>query len=131
MKAFVSMDAREIDKLANVISQYKETAEDAINRILHGYAYDEIEKDIKRIMPESGRKWRGKRAAAKTAKSLEPEKGNLYIKVKSKKNYSYLYFPDDGSNTKAHRGEQHFMLRGAETASENIINRCIAEIVKG
>lgn len=131
MKAFVSMDAREIEELQRVIAAYQGKAEKVINNVLHSYGYEQIEKNIRRILPVSGRTWKGKKAPAKTGNSFESIESNLAIEVKNRKNYYYLYFPDDGSNTRRHAGNQHFMLRGAEASKKDIINRCIAEIVKG
>ena len=130
VKSFVSMDDREIDELQRVIADYPKNAEKTINDVLHGYGYDEIDKNIRRIMPVSGRTWKKKKKSAKTGNSLQGVESNLAITVKSRKNYSYLYFPDDGSNTRRHRGGQHFMYRGAEASKKKIIERCIAEIIK-
>lgn len=131
MGAFVSMDDNEMAVIQRVIADYPRNAEKAVNTVLHGYGYETIEKNIRRIMPVSGRKWKGKRTSAKTANAFQEVDSNLAVQVKSRKNYSYLYFPDDGSNTRRHAGNQHFMLRGAEASKKDIINRCIAEIVKG
>lgn len=130
MKSYMAMDAKEFDALQRMIADYPKNAETKINNVLHGYGYEEIEKNIRRYMPVSGRTWKKKRRPAKTANSLQGVEGNLSITVKSRTNYNYLYFPDDGSNTINHRGEQHFMWRGAESAKHDIIDRCIAEIIK-
>ncbi len=131
MGAFISMNDDEMAVIQRAIADYPEKAEKSINAVLHGYGYETIEENIRRFMPVSGRKWKGKRPSAKTSNAFQGLDGNLAVWVKSRKNYAYLYFPDDGSNTRRHVGNQHFMLRGAEASKKDIINRCIAEIVKG
>ena len=37
---------------------------------------------------------------------------------------------DDGENTYRHNGDQEFMRRGAETATENIIDQCVSALVE-
>lgn len=68
-----------------------------------------------------------------TGKGIAPfreEQGNLYVVVKTKTPYNYLYFPDDGENTYRHNGNQEFMRRGAEEATEKIIDQCVSALVK-
>ena len=80
-------------------------------------------------MPVSGREWKGKKTAAKSAKSLTDLKGNLFVWVKTTNNYHYLYFPDDGTNTRRHVGNQQFFLKGAESQQETIVDLCIKKLV--
>lgn len=42
----------------------------------------------------------------------------------------YLYFPDDGTNTEHHAGNQQFMFRGATDSQDRIVNEVIDELVK-
>ena len=76
-------------------------------------------------MPVSGKTWKGRKPPAKTGKSLTDEKWNLSVTVKTTKQYQYLYFPDDGSNTKHHAGNQQFFQRGGDSQADEITERCI------
>lgn len=40
-----------------------------------------------------------------------------------------LYFPDDGSNTVHHMGNQHFMQHGAENSLGAIADLCAANVI--
>ena len=124
------IDATEIDELANRIAQTGEQAEKIINDVLHNYAGQEIIDHITPLIPESGRTWKGKKKPAKVSQPFREEQGNLYVVVKTKTPYNYLYFPDDGENTYRHNGDQESMRRGAEEATEKIIDQCVSALVK-
>jgi hypothetical protein len=104
-------------------------AEEAINEILHTEGSQLIQDAIRNLIPVSGRDWNGKKPAAKSAKSLTDMKGNLFVEVKTTKNYQYLYFPDDGTNTRKHAGNQQFFLKGAEAQQEAIIDLCVNKLI--
>lgn len=124
------LDATQIEKLEEAIKNYPGSVEDAINEILHGVGGELIQETIQNLMPKSNRKpWKGKKPHAKDSKSLRGENSNLAVTVKTTKNYQYLYFPDDGSNTINHAGNQQFFLRGAEAKQDEIIDRCVSELV--
>lgn len=89
-----------------------------------------ITEAIMTLLPESGRKWKGKRKAAKQSAPFMQTNGELSVTVKTKNAYNYLYFPDDGTNTRRHHGEQYFMYGGAEIKQDEIIDRCIAKLIE-
>lgn len=120
----------EFDKLHTAMVNYGGDAEDAINSVLHGSIGDEIQAEIKRLMPVSGKTWRGKKGGAKGSNSLRNVFGNLSVTVTTQKAYQYLYFPDDGSSTRKHAGNQQFFLRGGEAMRDEIVDRCIAKLVQ-
>lgn len=130
MSATFAIDYESAVELQNTIQQYQEGAEGKINRYLHGKGYDMFDKAIHNAMPESGRKWRGKKAAAKSAKSLQDKNTNenLAITIRSASAYGYLYFPDDGSNTIHHYGNQQFFERGVESQADRAINDILDEL---
>lgn len=125
------LDVSSFDELQNALIAYQGNSEQAINDVLHNEASPLIKEAIKRLIPVSGRSWDGKKAAAKSAKSLTDTKENLAITVRTTKNYQYLYFPDDGTNTRRHAGNQQFFRKGGESKQDEIINRCIAKLVEG
>ena len=127
--AVFRFDATEYDRLVKAIKNFPGDAEKAINEVLHGEGSQLIQKAVKNLMPVSGREWKGKKAAAKSANSLTDLKGNLFVTVHTRNNYGYLYFPDDGTNTRRHAGNQQFFLKGAEAQQEEIIDLCLNKLV--
>lgn len=123
------MDSDEAYRLFETVKNFPGNAEEAINEVFHNEAPQMVAEEIKLLMPVSGKMWKGKKPAAKTANSLTDEKANLAFTVKTKGDYHYLYFPDDGTNTRRHAGEQHFFNRGGENKQSEIVDRCITRLV--
>ena len=127
--AELSLQTKELDVMVQAIKDYGDGAEDVINDVLQGYGAERIKEEIQLILPESGRTWKGKRAAAKRVDPFIKVDENLSVTVKSKSAYGYLYFPDDGSSTRKHVGGQEFMWRGALEAQGDIIDKCLDRLV--
>ena len=123
------IETEAFDKLQQAIENYPDNAEQKINQVLHGEGSAKIQEYIKILMPFSGAHWAGKAPAAKFSKSLTDEHENLSVTVKSTKKYHYLYFPDDGTNTRRHVGNKQFFYKGAEDAQDEIIDRCVERLV--
>lgn len=126
--ASIKLDAKDFDRLVSAIQEYGDGAEEKINEVLHGFGAKRISDAAKTRIHPSGRTWRGKKKGARYAEPFTKTDGNLSVIVKTKSAYGYLYFPDDGSTTRKHAGQQHFMRKGAEEATESIILRCIAAL---
>lgn len=125
-----TLDNEGFERLENVLKEYEGNAENAINEVLWNEGGEYIEEKIKNLLPVSNKTWRGKKKAAKFAEPFLQVQGNLSVTVKTKNAYHYLYFPDDGTNTRKHVGEQYFMFGGATNAQEEIIERCIAKLTE-
>ena len=123
------LNHEEFARLENAMKNFQGDTEKTINEVLHNEGGQLIHDEIKRLMPMSGKRWKGKKPSAKTSNSLQIVGGNLSVTVTTKKAYQYLYFPDDGSNTRRHAGNQQFFLNGGENQKEEIINRCINRLV--
>lgn len=123
MSAF-EVDYSGLDNLEQAIKEYPDNAEKKINQYLHGKGYSTFEKAIQNAMPVSGRRWEGKRPQAKGSKSLQDkDKGsNLEVTIRATNAYNYLYFPNDGSNTLHHFGNQQFFERGVEQETDTVVN---------
>lgn len=115
----------EVEKLQQAMQEYVGNTEEAINDVLHNYAGDRVQVDILRLMPVSN-KTRG--THAKHSKSLRNVFGNLSVTVTTSGKYSYLYFPDDGTNTRRHVGNQQFFARGGDAATNDIVERCVTRL---
>ena len=126
-----TLDVSNFDNLIEVMKDYAGNTEDAINEVLHSTETSNLlQESIKRLMPVSGRYWGGKRAPAKSGKSLRSINSNLAVTITTTKNYQYLYFPDDGSNTRRHIGGKEFFYKGGMNVQEDIINRCISKLIE-
>ena len=129
-KGWDVFDASEIDELAGIMEQHGTEAEKTIDTVIHGEGAQEIKERIASLLPESGRRWKGKGASARAAMPGKFQQDNdlLEVTIAARGKYHYLYFPDDGSNTKRHVGNQQFMKRGAEAAVPKIIEMCLGRL---
>lgn len=126
-----SIDYQELDKIENLFNEFPDTAKAAVNNFLHSdLAVDMVEDNIQPLLPSSGRHWKGKGAAAASTQPFRKGPNELLtLIVRSKTKYNYLYFPDDGSNTVHHMGNQHFMQHGAENSLGAIADLCAANVI--
>lgn len=124
----LNITASEFDKLHKAMKEFEGDVEKTINDVLHNEAGQLIQDSIRNLIPESHRDWKGKKAAAKEGNSLMSVNENLAITVKTTKAYQYLYFPNDGSNTRKHAGNQQFFEKGGEAVKSEIIERCITKL---
>jgi hypothetical protein len=123
------LDVTALNRLQEAMSRYSGNVEDSINGVLHDDGSRLMQDSIRRLIPVSGRTWKGKKSAAKSSKSLTDTKENLAVTVRTTKNYHYLYFPDDGSNTVHHAGNQQFFYKGTEQVQNEIVERCVSALV--
>lgn len=121
----LKLNALELGTLQEVIAQYIGNTEEAINNVLHNYAGDRAQEEIRRLIPVSGKSWKGKAPAARDSNSMRNVHGNLSETVTTAKRYQYLYFPNDGTNTRRHVGNQQFFEKGGDAAMDDIVERCI------
>ncbi len=133
-RAEVTLDARQYDAITEAMQRYGEGCGQIIDNVLHTQGGRILEAEIMRLLPESGRKWRGKATAAKHAQPFTQENGELSVTIKTVSKYHYLYFPDDGSNTRRHRGykgvPRDFMKKSVDNKGDMIIDMCISELTK-
>ena len=113
----------------DLIDSYKNDGIRVINDVLHNEGADVIQRNIANILPVSGRNWNKKKKPASVAKPFEHRDSLLAVTIASKGYYHYLYFPDDGGNTKRHAGNQQFMTRGAENSEDRIIEICLGKLL--
>ena len=123
------LDAKDYDSLQFAMAKFPSRAEAIVTEVLHTEGGPLIEEEIRRLMPVSGVKWKGKKPPAKTGNSLMQENSNLAVTIRTKSGYHYLYFPDDGTTTRKHHGEKYFFIGGAENQQHEIIMRCINRLV--
>lgn len=119
----LSLDDGGFERLVESMQRFGEGAADVVSDVVHESG-DEIYREIDPLIHPSGRTFRGHTSSARGSKwqrydTSEP----MAITVSTVSSRHYLYFPDDGSNTKKHYGDQQFMLRGAEAAAPVILEK--------
>lgn len=120
--------ARELEER---VRAFGDGAEDVVNGVIHDEAGPLIYGRINPLIHPSGRRFKGHTASAKTAKwPVYRTSENLAVTVSTTAKFRYLYFPDDGGNTKRHAGDQHFMFRGAQAAAPSVMERCVAALTR-
>lgn len=122
---FFAVDYDVFLKYTEALERFEGHAGPIIDEVLHKQGGKLINDAIINILPESGRTWAGKKVAAKRTQPFVQEDGSMFVTIRTKPAYHYLYFPDDGTNTKFHVGEQDFMGRGAWSVSNKIIDLCV------
>lgn len=126
----LEMKAEDFEKLQTAMKNFQGDAAKIINNVFHSDGVQLASDEIQRLMPVSGRTWSGKASPAKTSKSLTSVKENLAFTIKATNKYQYLYYPDDGSSTRRHVGNQQFFAKGGEAKQNEIIERCIARLTE-
>lgn len=127
MSAQFAINTDDFNRLHEALRNFPGDGEKVINEVLHGEGADLIQERIRQFMPVSDKK---KGTHAQSAKSMTSVGGNLSVTTKSTKKYNYLYFPDDGTNTRRHVGNQQFFRRGAEDAAGAIVDICLERLTK-
>jgi len=125
MGGIFELNANDLESLQQSVSRYEGNAENAINEVLHNDAGPLIYGEINPLINPSGRTFKGHSKSSKDSAWPRYDKENLEITVGTKSKWHYLYFPDDGSNTRRHAGNQHFFERGAEKAAPKVVARCL------
>lgn len=131
--SYFELDVKQAEKVMETVLKFGDgkEAEKIINDYLRKEGGDIIKEGIHTILPVSGRKpWKGKEPAAKSTDPFQKRSENLGITIRTKSTHHYLYFPDDGSNTLRHQGNQQFMFEGASRKAEEIGNAIIEKLVE-
>ena len=132
--ATFKLDARQHETLLRAMRLYGDHAGKTVDDVLHNEGGRLIQEEIMRLLPESGRDWKGKRTAAKRTQPFTQKNESLAVTIRTKSAYHYLYFPDDGTNTKRHVGykgkPREFMFKGAENQTSRIMDLCINRLIE-
>ena len=94
-----------------------------VDEVLREEGAKDIKDAIDALIPRSGRRWRGKAAPAHGAEWQAVKQEPRSVTVSTLRRYHYLYFPDDGSNTRRHVGNKQMFRRGLETAAPTVIEK--------
>lgn len=130
MSFTLGIEGAALEQLERHMGAFGANADDAITKALHESGPDIYER-INPLIHPSGRRFKGHGASATV--SAWPHyvtDAHLAVTVKAKSRYRYLYFPDDGSNTDRHAGNQRFFERGAKASAPRVIERCVAALTR-
>ena len=132
MGKWFQSDFSEVEKLQKKMEDYGAGAGQIVDDVIHGEGAEEIKKRIAPLIPRSGRTWpkKGRPAASAMPGSFVQDNEELSVTIAARGKYGYLYFPDDGSNTRKHAGNLQFMRRGAEDAASFVIDRCVKKLIE-
>lgn len=129
MSEVFALEGDEFDDLVASMQSYGEGAGQLITEVIHASG-DEIYHQIDPLINPSGRVFKGHTSGARgTAWQKYDTSEALAITVKTASKRNYLYFPDDGSNTRRHFGNQQFMYRGVEAAAPAILERALDALI--
>lgn len=131
MSEWFTLDASQFEELQEKMQEFGAGSGKIVDNVLHKEGAEEIKRNIIPLINPSGRRWAGKKASATSAKPFTQENGMQSVTIVSRGAYHYLYFPDDGSNTLRHAGNQQFMKRGAEDSADKIIEICTGKLLEG
>lgn len=122
----ITIDENDLLQLTEKMKDFQGNAEEVINDVLHNFGGGAIQERIYRLMPVSNKK---KGTHAKHSASLRSINANLSVTVTTTKRFQYLYFPDDGTTTRRHVGNQQFFKSGGEAVKSEIVEKCIEQLV--
>ncbi|MCD8152047.1 MAG: hypothetical protein LUD71_03025 [Clostridiales bacterium] len=133
MAEFAKIDISGVEELQQRMNQYGSKSGSVIQEYLKVEGFERIASHIPGLIHASGRTWPARKTRSATAAGyntvFQGITSSLTLTVSTKTRYNYLYFPDDGSNTVHHVGNQQFMLRGAEQATDDIVNGILNRLV--
>lgn len=117
----------DFEELADAMASYGSGGADAVTSVLHDDAAPIIMRYIDEGIPVSRR---SKEHAKGASWERYDKDERLAVTVATKYAYHYLYFPDDGTNTVNHAGEQYFFEDGADRAAPEVIDMCLDRLAE-
>lgn len=121
-----SLHDDDINSLIQRIQEYQGNAEEAIGEYLKNELPDIAKPSIQNLIPVSDR---NKPHAKYSNPFKEDMEGLLSVSIHTKKNWHYLYFPDEGEGTSKGQFPHNFMEEGIETEYDTIINGLLDSLI--
>lgn len=116
----------DINKLIQSIQRFEGDAEQAIGQYLQNEVPDITKPSIQNLIPVSDR---NKVHAKTSAPFTEDMEGNLSIYIHTKKQWHYLYFPDEGEGTSKGQAPHDFMMQGVENEYDTLVNGLLDSLI--
>lgn len=123
--AIFTIKDEDINNVNKKISEFEGDAERVINDYLTGEAGKKIIDAITPLIPISNSKYRI--THARNSNPLESmQKNNLELVVKTKKNFNYLYFPQNAHGCKfVGKAPNDFMEKGINNIYDNLVDELL------
>lgn len=131
--ASIRIDTGGVDDIQKAMEAYGDGAGKVLQQVLYNEGSCEISQGITRLLPVSGRTFKGHREGAKAAGYERvftrwfPDPLTLEVKTRPPR-FSYLYFPDSGIGHQPR--VQDFMGRGLDAATPKVIEQCVARLTQ-
>ncbi len=129
-----SIDLTGMEHLQEKMDTYGTEAQLLAMKYLAMEALEQVGPAITRLLPVSGRTFSGHPLGAKAAgyQAVFMARSATVDSVvfTTTPAWHYLYFPDDGKNSKRHRGNQRFMVRGGQEAAPKIADEICTRLAK-
>ncbi len=125
--AAFSLNDDDVNKLIQAIQAYEDNAEDAIGDYLENKVPKIVKPSIQNLIPVSDRKKKHARSSAPFTEDME---GKLSVYIHTKKQWHYLYFPDEGEGTSKGQAPHDFMVEGVEQKYDTLVNGILDSLLK-
>lgn len=124
--ASFTLNDDDINNLIEAIQKFEGSAEDAIGEYLKEEVPGIVKPSIQNLIPVSDR---DKRHAKTSAPFTEDMEGKLSIYIHTKKQWHYLYFPDEGEGTSKGQQPHDFMSQGVESEYDTLVNGMLDSLI--
>ena len=124
--ASFSLNDDDVNRLIESIQNFQGSAEDAISEYLKNDLPGIAKPSIQSLIPVSDR---NKAHARTSAPFTEDMEGKLSIYIHTKKQWHYLYFPDEGEGTSKGQAPHDFMSEGMEKKYDTLVNGLLDSLI--
>lgn len=127
-----SIKDEDVKRIKNSIQKFNGDAENVINKYLEKEAKKKIINSIVDFIPVSKEKYPSQKGKihAKTSKPLTGKRiSNLTLKINTKKEFNYLYFPQMAQGTSKGKQPNDFMEKGIDKVYDNVVNEMLDKLI--
>lgn len=121
-----TLDDKDIERLTMAIKNFEGDAEQALKGYLENDADKILRPSIENLIPVSDK---DKKHAKTSAPLTGDMQGNLSLYIHTKKQWHYLYFPDEGEGTSKGQPPHDFMGEGVEKQYDTVVNGMLDALI--
>lgn len=121
----VELNAEDLERLRERISELGDTAEDTVNEVLHNEGADTVKRDLTTYLPVSQKN----KVHAKTSNPWRTTNINLGLDITTAGKFGYLIFPDEGRGIR-NPVKQDFTGKGLKTAQPKLVEDLQSKIIE-
>lgn len=126
-----SIKYEDIERINKAVQECEGNVEDVINEYLKNKAKKKFIDSITNLIPVSKGKYPSQigKIHAKNSKPLTGKLiGNLTLKISTKTEFNYLYFPQMAEGTSEGKQPNDFMEKGIDEVYDNVVNEMLNKI---